>query len=356
MLTKHQIIEALRGVSDPELERDIVSLNLLKEVREVDGIVTLELKLPSIKCPQKFGIEEGAKKAVMRIDGVKEVRLKISPLVVVTTRKESDLLLGQKLSGVKNVIAVSSGKGGVGKSIVAANLAVTLANSGNKVGILDADVYGANVPLLLGLKIKQVTGFFLRQSSEERITPLDFNGLKVASLGSFYSDDTPLMWRGAWVSGAINMLLTDVDWGELDYLVCDLPPGTGDASLTIAKSVPLGGAVVVTTPEEGSRTIAGKALYMFRKLRIPILGIVENMSYFHCPHCNERTYPFSKGGGRLLASSTGVNFLGEIPLDPNLAEKNSVGAKRRPLASDSAGEKAVKDIAFRALIALSQLA
>lgn len=353
MATKQDVINALGTVSDTQLKKDIVSLHLVEDVQMDDGVAAFTLKLPPIACPLRTMIEEGARQAVMKLPGVKEVKMKNSPMLA-ATRPESEILLGPELKGVKNVIAVGSGKGGVGKSTVAVNLALALA-SGAKVGILDADIYGPNVPLMLGLEEKQKIGLFLRESLDEKIKPLERYGLKVVSLGSFYREETPLMWRGGWVSGAINMLLTDVEWGELDYLVCDLPPGTGDASLTLSKSVPLGGVVIVTTPPKAAHLIASKSLLMFRRLNVPVLGIIENMSYLSCPNCEEKIYPFSSGGGRLVAASQKVDFLGELPLDTMIGEHADAGTPLVASMPDSAETNVFKDLAFRVIVTLAHL-
>ncbi|MDG6909881.1 MAG: P-loop NTPase, partial [Nitrososphaerota archaeon] len=236
--------------------------------------VTFTLNLTTPACPLRTRLEEAAKGAVAGLPGVREVVMKTGS-VVFATRDYAD---AEMLKGVKNIIAVASGKGGVGKSTVAVNLAVALAASGARVGILDADVYGPNIPLMMGVTTKpQVEG--------ERIIPPEAHGVKVASLGFFYSEETPVIWRGPLVAGAVRQLLTQVEWGELDYLVCDLPPGTGDSSLTLAQTVPLGGVLIVTTPQDAALNIAAKALAMFKRLNVPILGVVENMSHFVCPHC-----------------------------------------------------------------------
>jgi ATP-binding protein involved in chromosome partitioning len=241
---------------------------------------------------------------------------------------------------VKNIIAVASGKGGVGKTTIAVNLAVTLASAGAKVGLLDADIYGPSVPVMMGVRERP-------GAVGNMMVPPAAYGVKVISLGFFYKDDTPLVWRGPMVAGAVKQLLTQVEWGDLDYLIVDLPPGTGDASLTLSQTVPLGGVVVVTTPQEASLNIATKALAMFRKLNVPILGIVENMSYFACPHCGEKTYIFSEGGGKKAAKALDVQFLGEIPLFPSIREHSDLGTPISAAAPKSPESAVFKDIAFK---------
>ncbi len=209
---------------------------------------------------------------------------------------------------VKNTVAISSGKGGVGKTTVAVNLAVALAQAGSAVGLLDADVYGPNVPMMMGIS-KPL------QQGRGKIQPPIAHGVKVMSIGFFVSEDTPVMWRGPMIHGAIQQFLRDVEWGALDYLIVDLPPGTGDAQLSIVQTVPLTGAVIVTTPQAVALLDSKRGLMMFQKVRVPLMGIIENMSYFHCPHCKERTEIFNYGGGRRAAESLGIPFLGEVPID-----------------------------------------
>jgi len=307
-------MKALSSVKDPELGRDLVSLRMIEGVMVDGGRVTFTLNLTTPACPLRTRLEDAAREAVKSIPGVTEVQMKIGS-VVFSTRDTSQ---SEMLKGVKNIIAVASGKGGVGKSTIAVNLAVALAASGAKVGILDADVYGPNIPHMMGVnEDAEIRG--------ELIIPPVAYGVKVASLGLFYKDVTPVIWRGPLVAGAVKQLLTQVDWGELDYLVCDLAPGTGDASLTLAQTVPLSGIVIVTTPQEAALNIAAKALAMFRRLDVPILGVVENMSYFVCPHCGERSHIFSNGGGRKIASEQNVDFLGEIPLVMAVREQSDAG-------------------------------
>jgi ATP-binding protein involved in chromosome partitioning len=210
---------------------------------------------------------------------------------------------------VKNTIAVSSGKGGVGKTTVSVNLAVALAEAGAKVGLLDADIYGPNVPLMMGVKSPPAGG------QKDKIPPAQNYGVKIMSIGFFVPEETPIVWRGPMIHGAIQQFLRDVDWGVLDYLVVDLPPGTGDAQLSIAQLVPMTGAIIVTTPQDVALLDSRRGLAMFQKVHVPVLGIIENMSYFNCPHCNERTEIFSHGGGKKAAEKLGVPFLGEIPIE-----------------------------------------
>jgi len=336
MPTEKEVLDALAGVRDPELGRDIVALKMVEGVKVEEGRVTFTLNLTTPACPLRTRLEESAKAAVAGIPGVKEVEMKTGSVVAATR----DYAGSEMLKGVKNVIAVASGKGGVGKSTIAVNLAVALAESGAKVGILDADVYGPNIPLMMGIKSPP-------QVKDDRIIPPVAYGVKVASLGFFYNEETPVIWRGPLVAGAVRQLLTQVDWGELDYLVNDLPPGTGDASLTLAQTVPLGGVIIVTTPQEAALNIAAKALAMFRRLNVPILGVVENMSYFVCPHCGEKTYVFSSGGGKKIARERDTDFLGEIPIALAVREQSDLGVPVVSALPDSQEAQVYKELAFR---------
>jgi len=336
MPSEKDVLQALAGVKDPELGRDIVSLRMVDDVKVEGGKVTFTLNLTTPACPLRTRLEEAAKEAVKSIPGVEEVEMKTGSIVYATR----DYANSDMLKGVKNIIAVASGKGGVGKSTVAVNLAVALAQSGAKVGILDADVYGPNIPLMMGVQGKA-------EVREDRIIPPIAHGVKVASLGFFYSEETAVIWRGPLVAGAVRQLLTQVEWGELDYLVCDLMPGTGDASLTLAQTVPLGGVLIVTTPQEVALNIAAKALAMFRRLNVPILGVVENMSYFVCPHCGEKTNIFSSGGGKRIAGERGVDYLGEIPLALSVREESDAGRPVVASLPDSPGAQVFKELAFR---------
>ncbi len=336
MPTEQEVLKALAGVKDPELGKDIVSLRMVEGVKVEGGKVTFTLNLTTPACPLRTRLEEAAKAAVAGVGGVKQVEMKTASNVFATRDYEE----AEMLKGVKNIIAVASGKGGVGKSTIAVNLAVALAASGAKVGILDADVYGPNIPLMMGVKTRpEVQG--------DRVIPPVAHGVKVASLGFFYNEETPVIWRGPLVAGAVRQLLTQVDWGELDYLVCDLAPGTGDASLTLAQTVPLGGVIIVTTPQEAALSIAAKALAMFKRLNVPILGVVENMSYFVCPHCGEKTQIFSSGGGKKIAAERGVDFLGEIPLGLAVREQSDKGEPVVSSMPDSPESLVYKELAFR---------
>ncbi len=335
-VTEEQVLDALRKVQDPELHRDVVSLGMIEGLRVDGGTVSLTLNLTTPACPLRAEMEAQVRAAAQGVPGVGEVKVKMAAHIPATRLAGQ----GDVMKGVKNIVAVASGKGGVGKTTVAVNLAVTLASSGARVGLLDADIYGPTVPVMMGVRERP-------GAVENMIIPPAAHGVKVISLGFYYKDDTPLVWRGPMVAGAVKQLLTQVEWGDLDYLIVDLPPGTGDASLTLAQTVPLGGVVVVTTPQEASLNIATKALAMFRKLNVPVLGIVENMSYFVCPHCGERTDIFSEGGGRRAAKALDAQFLGEIPIYPKIREQSDAGQPVSAAAPDSPESAAFKEIAFR---------
>lgn len=336
LTSEKDVLKALGSVTDPELRKDIVSLHMVEDLKIESGVVSFTLNLTTPACPLRDRLEEEARRVVTKLPGVREVKMKTSSNVVATRSNDETGVL----KGVKNIIAVASGKGGVGKSTISVNLAAALAASGAKVGILDADIYGPNIPHMLGIKS-------VPEVKNDLIVPITSNGVKVASLGFFYYDETPMIWRGPMVAGAVKQLLTQVDWGDLDYLVIDLPPGTGDASLTLAQTVPLGGVVIVTTPQDAALNIAAKALAMFRKLNVPILGVVENMSYFSCPKCGEKSYIFSSGGGRRVAEQLNVDFLGELPLDITIREQSDLGIPVVSAKPDSPEATAFKEFAFR---------
>lgn len=312
-VSKDEVLKALGAVHDPELHRDLVSLGMVEDLQVEGTTVGFTLVLTTPACPLKKVIERDAREAVLALPGVEEVQIKLSARVRAgRTRGKAPI------PGVRNVIAVASGKGGVGKSTVSVGLALALAETGARVGLMDADVWGPNIPQMLGVQTPP-------QPGNQRIAPASSHGVKVISMGFFVDENTPVVWRGPMVGKVVGQLLNDVDWGELDYLVVDLPPGTGDASLTLAQSIPLSGVVIVSTPQSVALADAGKALAMFRRLEVPILGVVENMSYFLCPHCGERTEVFGHGGAHVMAEERGVPFLGRIPLDPAIRTGGDVG-------------------------------
>jgi ATP-binding protein involved in chromosome partitioning len=316
------VLDALRTVEDPDLRKDIVALNFVKNLK-IDGdkaSFTIELTTPA--CPVKKEMEQWAREAVLRVEGIRDVRIQMTSAVP---------------AGMA-AAAVGSGKGGVGKTTVTVNLAVALARSGAAVGLLDADIYGPNVPLMMG-----ITGW--PHAVDNRIQTLSNYGVRVMSMGFLARDDTPLIWRGPMLHSVIQQFLRQVAWGELDYLLIDLPPGTGDVQLSITQTVPLMGAIVVSTPQDVALQDARKAILMFRQVHVDILGIVENMSYFQCPKCSERTHIFSHGGGATTAANYGVPFLGEVPLDVSLREGGDMGKPIVAANPDSPVAQAFRQIA-----------
>ena len=303
-VTEEQVLDALRVVKDPDLGRDIVALNFVKDVQIEDGSVRFTIELTTPACPVREQLKTQAEHAVSGLPGVQTAS------ATMTSRVQGSYVPQREgIPGVRNVIAVGSGKGGVGKSTVAVNLALSLAATGAKVGLLDADIYGPNVPLMMGAKGKP------DQSPTGKILPIRAYGIDMISIAFFLPDDnSPVIWRGPMLTKLLTQFIYDVDWGDLDYLIMHMPPGTGDIQLTTAQSLPLTGAVIVSTPQDVALLDAGKALAMFQKLNVPVIGIVENMSNFVCPHCGEATDLFGHGGAQQAAAKNEVPFLGEIPL------------------------------------------
>ncbi len=328
------VLEALRTIKDPDLHKDIVALNFVKNLRALDGRVSFTIELTTPACPVKKDMERWAREAVGKIAGVREVEIQMTSAVTTGSQVAGK----QSIPGVKNIIAVGSGKGGVGKSTVTVNLAVALAGTGARVGLMDADVYGPNIPLMLGVSGQP-------RAVENRIKTLSNYGVCVMSMGFLAAEDTPLIWRGPMLHSVIQQFVRQVDWGNLDYLLIDLPPGTGDVQLSLTQTVPLMGAVVVSTPQDVALLDARKAIQMFRQVRVEILGIVENMSYFQCPNCQHRTNVFSHGGGVETAAKYGVPFLGEVPLDIAVREGGDAGKPIVLSAPDSPAAKAFSQIA-----------
>jgi len=314
MVTVEQVMSSLKKVVDPELHKDIVSMGMIKDLSINDNKVSFTLELTTPACPFNSEIEQDVRNAISSI-GVADLDLKVTARVM----EGRSISLDELLPGVKNIIAVASGKGGVGKTTVAVNLAIALSKTGAKVGLLDADIYGPSVPLMFGLKDSP-------QVVDNKIQPPVSEGVKIISMGFFYEQSQQAgIYRGPIISGIIKQFLTDVNWGELDYLIIDLPPGTGDAPLTVAQTIPITGILVVTTPQEVAMNVAVKAIGMFNKLNVPIIGVVENMSYLQCPDCNSQIHIFGKGGGQKISQQYNVPFLGEIPLHPQIMEGSDIG-------------------------------
>ncbi len=345
MISKEQVLRQLAKVKGPDLEGDLVSLGLVSEIAIADGKVAFALTVDPERAEELEPMREAAERAVKRLEGVEQV------MVALTAERPAGQTAGagsprprrqpppgdlappppmagragaggQRMAGVpgvRNIIAVASGKGGVGKSTTAVNLALGLQSVGCRTGLLDADIYGPSIPRLLAItgRPEPVQGRVLR--------PMEGYGLKVMSMGFLVDEDTPMIWRGPMVISALTQMLREVQWGELDVLVVDMPPGTGDAQLTMAQQVPLAGAVIVSTPQDLALIDARKGLNMFRRVDVPVLGIIENMSYFLCPHCGERSEIFGHGGARQEAEKLGVPFLGEVPLDAELRRRSDEG-------------------------------
>jgi ATP-binding protein involved in chromosome partitioning len=327
-VTEQDVLGALRPIVDPDFGRSIVDLGFIKNLRIDGSRVAFDIELTTPACPVKAEFEKAARDRVGALPGVAEVAVTMTA----NTRGHkaaAQTPQGDVLPGVANVVAVASGKGGVGKSTVAINLALALRESGARVGLLDADVYGPSLPLLTGVGGRP-------QTRDKKIIPHQGYGLKLMSMGFFVEEGSPVIWRGPMVHGLVRQFLTDVEWGELDYLIVDMPPGTGDAALTLTQQAPLAGAVIVTTANDLSLVDARKGLAMFEKVSVPVLGIVENMSYFVPPDLPDRKYwIFGKGGGERVAKELGVEFLGEVPIDARVVEGGDIGKPILAYAPDS---------------------
>ncbi len=334
-LNEANVLEALKVVRDPDLQRDIVSLNFIKNLRIEGGSVSFDIELTTPSCPVRDELKRQAEEAVRgSVDGVESVDVTMTSNVR-TTQGVGRVNL---LPGVKNTIAVASGKGGVGKSTVAVNLAVSLALDGARVGLIDADIYGPSIPLMMGIDRKPTV-------VDGKLRPLEAHGVKVMSIGFLIDPSQPVIWRGPMVSGALKQFMSDVVWGELDYLLFDLPPGTGDIHLTLAQSIPLSGAVVVTTPQDISLADMRKAFTMFQKVNVPIFGLVENMSYHICGQCGHRENIFDSGGGAKASVEFGVPLLGEIPIHTPIRIGSDTGRPIVVMEPDSAQSGTLRAIA-----------
>jgi ATP-binding protein involved in chromosome partitioning len=327
LITEEQVRQALRGVMDPEIGRPIEDIGMLDSIRIDGGLVEVGVLLTIEGCPLKDRITHDVTAALQPLDGVERVEVRLTPM----SQEQREALVSQLRGGAPtpqqkisfppstSVIAVASGKGGVGKSSITVNLAAALAAAGNKVGILDADVWGFSVPRMLGVTGKPV-GF------DNMILPLEGYGVKVISMGFFVPEETPVIWRGPMLHKAIEQFLGDVYWGDLDFLLCDLPPGTGDVSISLASFLPGASMLVVTTPQEAARTVAERAGRMAERTNLRPIGVVENMSWFVCPHCGEREAIFGDGGGQAAAEHLGVPLMAQVPLMPAMREGGDTGA------------------------------
>jgi ATP-binding protein involved in chromosome partitioning len=339
-ITRESVLAALSKVQEPELHKDLVTLNMILDLTINQSTVSFTIMLTTPACPLRGRIEKEAREAVMALGGIDRVEIKMSANVPADGRQRGLLELP-----VRNVVAVASGKGGVGKSTVAVNVAVALAQSGAKVGLLDADIYGPNVPTMMGIS-------HLPPQEGAKLVPAMAYGVQVMSIGFLVKPGQPLIWRGPMLHTAIRQFLADVAWDELDYLVIDLPPGTGDAQLSLAQSVPLSGALIVTLPQMVSQEDAMRGLRMFQELNVPILGVVENMSYLELPN-GTRMDIFGTGGGENMARAAGVPYLGMIPLDPSVREGGDLGAPVVITRPDSGAAKAMHALAETLAASLS---
>jgi ATP-binding protein involved in chromosome partitioning len=356
-VSEQAVLEVLGRVAFPGFRRDVVSLGVVRRVR-IDGTtVSLDVELPRGAEDSAASLERAARQALLGIEGVTAVEIRPSggsPSLKVVgpppreTAAAGGALDSRLIPDVRRVVAVASGKGGVGKSTVAVNLAVALGRAGVRTGLLDADIYGPSVPLMTGLQNERPR----LDRSTRRLQPFERYGVRLMSLGFFVEPDAAVIWRGPMVMKAIDQLLREVDWGELDVLVVDMPPGTGDAQLTLSQRVRLAGAVIVTTPQDVALADAIKGVAMFRKVGVEVLGIVENMSYFACPHCGERTDVFGHGGGRAQAERLGVPFLGEVPLEAAIRASGDAGRPVTATEDDSTLARAFREIALALLPAL----
>lgn len=332
-VNEQDVLKALRVVQDPDLHQDIVTLGFIKNMKIDGGKVAFDIEMTTPACPVKDLFKSQAAEAVKKLSGVTSVEVQMTSNV----RQAPTGIKNLNMPTVKNLIAVASGKGGVGKSTVSANLALALAKAGAAVGLMDADVYGPSIPRMLGVVGKQPDA----DPITKKMIPFEKHGIKFMSVGMLQQEsDTALIWRGPMASKLVQQFLAGVEWGDLDYLLIDLPPGTGDIQLTLTQSVPLAGAIIVTTPQDVARAITQKGLRMFQQVQVPIIGIVENMSGFVCEHCHEVTPIFKKGGGRKMAEELHVPFLGEVPLEPVIAADGDYGVPTVEAHPDSASGKA----------------
>ena len=331
-VTEEKVLDVLKRVQDPDLHKDIVSLGFIRNLKIEGGNVAFDLNLTTPACPVKDQMRDEAVALVKGLAGVQNVDVNMTAEVRSTPQMDRTAL-----KGVKNIVAVGSGKGGVGKSTIAVNIAASLAIEGTSVGLLDGDIYGPTMPIMLGIDQQP-------RSVNNRMIPQESAGLRFMSMGLLVKSDQPLIWRGPMAHRALQQCLFDVEWGDLDYLIVDLPPGTGDIHLTLAQQVPLTGAVIVSTPQDVGLRISMKTLRMFQQTRVPILGIVENMSYYICPHCNSRDHIFGEGGARRAAAELDIPFLGEVPLDLAIRQQSDAGSPIVVAQPESESAKTLREI------------
>lgn len=314
-LSEAVILESLAQIIDPDLRKDIVTLGFVRDIELNGGNVSFRIVLTTPACPVKEEMEAQAIELVSALEDVTNVKVTMDAEVPQGRGIANNIAI----AGVKNIIAVSSGKGGVGKSTVAVNLAVALAQQGAKVGIMDADVYGPNIPMMLG------TGYGQPEVANGQLQPIEAHGVKMISMAVLVPPDKPMILRGPMLHGVVRQFLSDVNWGELDYLIVDMPPGTGDVQLSLAQLVPVQGAVLVTTPQEVSLSDVRRAVKMFEQVSVPVLGVIENMSYFIAPDTGNRYDIFGTGGGQKLCDEYGLNFLGQVPMGIEVRESGDKG-------------------------------
>ena len=347
-LTQETILDALRGVQDPDLHKDIVTLGFVKDVKIQGGAVDFTIELTTPACPVKDDLRAQAEALVGALPGVTSAVAKMTAQV-----RSRGGMTSAAIPGIRNVVAVGAGKGGVGKSTTTVNLAIALAKKGARVGIMDADVYGPNLPQMLGIEMEPGA---IELTADQKMIPPVAHGVKALSIGMLVPKDQAVIWRGPMLHSAVQQFMRDVAWGELDYLFVDLPPGTGDVAISLAQSVGVAGAVVVTTPQGVSVSDVRKAVMMFQKLNIPILGVVENMSYFNCTKCDERHEIFGSGGGESLAKDLKIPLLGGIPIDMRVRSGGDEGAPVVVAAPDSPAAAAFSTVASKVAARISMQA
>ena len=342
-LSEEHVLEALRTVKDPDLHRDIVTLGFVKNLKIDRGNVSFTVELTTPACPVKDQMRDQARAAVAGLPGVTGVDVTMSASVRAVGSPDAGRA---QVPGVKNVIAVGAGKGGVGKTTVAVNLAIALARCGGRVGMIDGDIYGPNVPIMLGLQTQLTT-------DGQKIVPAEKYGVQVISMGFLTTDDAAVIWRGPMLHGAIQQFFRDVRWDNLDYLIVDMPPGTGDVAMSLSQTVPVAGAIVVTTPQQVSLADSRRAVRMYQKLNIPTLGIVENMSHYACPSCGHQSDIFGHGGGEKMAQQLEVPFLGKIPIYQPIREGGDSGVPLVIGEPESPAARAFIAVAERAAAEIS---
>jgi ATP-binding protein involved in chromosome partitioning len=347
-LTQETIFETLKAIQDPDLHKDIVTLGFVKDVKIQGGSVDFTIELTTPACPVKDQMKAQAEALVGALPGVTSVMINMTAQV-----RARGGMTSQAIPGIRNVVAVGAGKGGVGKSTTTVNLAIALAMKGARVGVMDADVYGPNLPQMLGIEMEPGA---IELTPDQKMIPPMAHGVKALSIGMLVPKDQAVIWRGPMLHSAVQQFMRDVAWGELDYLLVDLPPGTGDVAISLAQSVGVAGAVVVTTPQGVSVSDVRKAIAMFQKLNIPILGVVENMSYFACPHCSERTEIFGAGGGQSLVKDLKLNFLGDVPIDTRVRSGGDEGTPVVVAAPESPAAIAFSTIASKVAARISMQA